>query len=257
MKDFVYLVQGESKLVKNYFRLKKRENADVLFLTYDEKLPGCLYFPDSTWAEGRNYLLKCAEENSDYLYFIFCDDDINFLSGSWDCFEKLLLKYKPGVAVPVVTRLKHTVLSFDAEFQSFKTNDEPLMAFHKNVVHERILLPYVTKFDKYSWWGSCIIQQILIQTYYNKCAVQFNGVVIDNEEHGRYEIEGYGVKLHQNIVRSWLREKLENYKDISLRKSRIVIFYRTMVMYFSYLVNGNLIRAVKPEAVRRFLMKDS
>ncbi len=102
MKSFIYLVQGESNLISNYLDLKKREDADVIYLTYDKKVENAIYFPNSTWSEGRNKLLKAARLKGEYLYYIFCDDDIEFRKGSWDEFERLLILHKPAIGFPVV-----------------------------------------------------------------------------------------------------------------------------------------------------------
>jgi len=87
MKDFIYLVQGKSELIRNYFHLLGNPNSEVIFLTYDRPIEEAIFFPNSTWAQGRNKLLETALSKGDYLYYIFCDDDINFIRGSWDTFE--------------------------------------------------------------------------------------------------------------------------------------------------------------------------
>ncbi len=78
MKNFLYLVQGQSELVKNYLHLADRDSADAVFLTYDKPIEEALYFPNSTWAQGRNKMLEIALTKEDYLYYIFCDDDITW-----------------------------------------------------------------------------------------------------------------------------------------------------------------------------------
>jgi len=69
VKNIVYLVQGESYLVKEYYHLQERDNADAIFLTYDRQIDGAVYFPNSTWTEGRNKLLAAARKKGEYLYF--------------------------------------------------------------------------------------------------------------------------------------------------------------------------------------------
>jgi hypothetical protein len=50
MKDFVYLVQGQAELVRNYFPLRQRADVDVLLLTYDREIDEAIFLPQSSWA---------------------------------------------------------------------------------------------------------------------------------------------------------------------------------------------------------------
>jgi len=70
MKNFLYLIQGRSDLIKNYLNLVNRDNADAIFLTYDKQIDEAIFFPNSTWAQGRNKILEIALEKEDYLYYI-------------------------------------------------------------------------------------------------------------------------------------------------------------------------------------------
>ena len=77
MKTFIYLVQGKSEYISKFFFLQERKRAHALFLTYDAKVEGALYLPESTFAQGRNKLLIEAEKlKNNYLYYIFLDDDV-------------------------------------------------------------------------------------------------------------------------------------------------------------------------------------
>ena len=108
MKNFIYLIQGKSELISSYFiELQARADADAIFLTYDKPLEIAIFFPNSTWAQGRNKLLSEALKTAkDYLYYIFLDDDITFETGNWDFFEKQLLKYHPAIAITTDKTIK-------------------------------------------------------------------------------------------------------------------------------------------------------
>ena len=59
MKKYIlYLVQGQANLVQSYLDLYGRVSSDAIYLTYDKPMEGAIYFPNSTWSEGRNRLLK-------------------------------------------------------------------------------------------------------------------------------------------------------------------------------------------------------
>lgn len=201
----IYLIQGQAKLVKNYFNLSSRPNSDAIFLTYDEKIDGAIFFPKSTWSEGRNHMLLLAKEKNDYLYYVFCDDDIGFIKGDWDIFENELFELLPAIGVPIVQKTRHSVIPF-LRYQTFYQNDEQLVAFHKDVISDQILFPYRSEFDKIHWWAACLIQQTLIQNFYHYVSIQFNRVRISNDCHVRYfngkDPEDDSFKLD---VSKWLR----------------------------------------------------
>jgi hypothetical protein len=238
MKDFIYLAQGKAESIKNYFHLLDKPNADVIFLTYDQPIKEAIFFPKSTWAQGRNKLLEIALNKGDYLYYIFCDDDVEFIKGSWDIFERQLLTYNPAIAVPINPKTIQTPLK-GLKYQCFLTNDEQLIAFHKNVVKDFILLPYIDKFDSAYWWVACQIQETLIQNFYEYGAIQFNNICISNysnsggESYVKTQSES-DYKIFSNIVNNWLVEQfLGNHKDMPSPKKRpIFILARTFSYYF-------------------------
>lgn len=209
MKSFVYLVQGEKELVKNYLELSRRPRADAVFLTYDKPMDGALFFPDSTWAQGRNRLLNEALQKGEYLYYIFCDDDIAFKHGSWQDFEESLLKSHPAVGVPLVPRTVLTMLKFPRiSHQPFFVNDEQLIAFHKDVVKDRLVVPYLTRYDEINWWISCEVQQILIQNFYPYHAIQFNEIRIKNTCKERYKSNHSDDKSFRLTAKQWIESQL-------------------------------------------------
>ena len=206
MKDFIYLVQGQSDRVKNYLHLAARKQADALFLTYDRPLEGkkALFLPQSSWAEGRNRLLELARQRGTYSYYIFCDDDISFIRGDWDEFEAHLLALKPAIGVPVVPKTVNRTLDW-LEHQVFLLNDEQLMAFHHEVIADALVLPYQLRFDDIHWWITCEIQEALIQRFYPRGAVQFNRIEITNDCQARYPMpEGI---MPREYACSWMREQ--------------------------------------------------
>ena len=75
MKPFVYLIQSESEMP--YSDLPDEHN-DIILLTWKEPSDrkGAIFYPKSTWNEGRNRLLKEAlSRNAEYIYYIFLDGD--------------------------------------------------------------------------------------------------------------------------------------------------------------------------------------
>lgn len=237
---FLYLVQGHSSLLPNYFHLRERPSSAVIILSYDQQLEGCLYYPNSTWAEGRNRLLEQAKSlGYDFEYLIYCDDDLDFYYGSWTEFEIGLETFKPSIAVPVFDRTTKTVVAHPMlKIQGFTFNDEQLMAFSKEVVNEGKVLPYNTDFDALHWWATCRWQQILIQHYYAKVSLQFNFVRVANLAHERYEVSTYDDSQYKVQVLDWLRSNVDQtIQDINKSPGAGILIARAL----SYLLRHGLI----------------
>lgn len=261
MKNFLYLVQGQSDLVKNYLHLADRENSDAIFLTYDKPIQEALFFPNSTWAQGRNKMLEIALTKEDYLYYIFCDDDIAFKKGNWDEFEKQIVMLTPAIAIPVfLQKTKRTPLRW-LKYHSFLFNDEQLIAFHNEVVKDKIVLPYQNQFDDIHWWASCEIQQILIQNFYFSDSIQLNKIHISNECRARYPDQDTGRHMYEKHIRDWLAQQFRgSYKDISMsvKRNLLVILWRTFSFYIR---RHRHLRAssysVSEEAIKNTLLNNS
>ena len=189
-KTFVYLAQGKSANLKN-FEYLLTDDSDLIILSFDEPIKPntinikAIFKPNSTWAEGRNLLLNRAlKAGNDYEYFIFLDDDVEIVLGSFKVFEELLLRYKPMMGVPLCDQIKdshryHKNISAHHP----KGFDQIVQAYHKDVVRDQIAIPYVTDLDANSWWYACEINQYLTLNYYRGKCAQFNEFEIRNSVH--------------------------------------------------------------------------
>ncbi len=245
MKNLVYLVQGRSDLIKNYFHLADRESADAIFLTYDKQIDDAVYYPDSTWSEGRNKLLEEAEKKGGYLYYIFCDDDIEFTNGGWDEYEYYLLKYRPAIGCPVFPKTKKTKIGF-LDVQVFFVNDEQLMAFHRDVVKDRIVLPIQTHLDHLHWWACSRIQETVIQNFYQSCSLQFNNIQIINTEHGRYDTSGNSTFLEK--TNKWLAGEFVNSYSKIIKPKNHTRWVKIKILF--YTISFLIYKKLKPENFR-------
>lgn len=226
-------MQGSAENIKNYFSsLKNRKTSDVIFLSYDEKLDGCEFLPNSTWAEGRNYLLELSKKKGDYLYNIFCDDDIEFIKGSWDVFEQELIKYNPKVATPIVPKTRKQTLSF-LPYQNISVNDEQMIAFHRDVLKKEKIFPLIKEFDNIHWWVSCEIQENLIQYYYPYDFIQFNTINIDNTETRRYDDKMNDKEGFHKYVRQYLASQNIPY-SIKYMNNRNAIFMFARILFKTF-----------------------
>jgi hypothetical protein len=190
-KKIIYLVQGSRSNILKFTHLQNK-SSDLITLTYDQDIDESevtwlsnIFYPQSTFAEGRNKQLEVATQiGVNYLYYIFLDDDVSFKKGTYADFEKLLLKHEPAVGVPLCDIVKNS----DHYIKKLKIQhpvvmDQIVQAYHHRVVKEKIVLPFVTNFDHLSWWYSCEINNYLILSYYRGFVMQFNTIEINNDNH--------------------------------------------------------------------------
>lgn len=233
MKPFLYLIQGTATNVVKYKFLYNLES-DVIVLTYDKEIsqnefPSIIniFLPKSTWAEGRNAQLNYAKKlNNNYEYYIFLDDDVEFKNGSFKQFQNKLLKHKPAIGIPLLDIIKNSNRYLkDVLIQHPISFDQAIQAFHKIVIDDGIVLPYVTNFDEMSWWYSCEINTYLTFSNYLGKIIQFNDLLVENKGHNWdfetkksiYEFSHYKGGVSNEglaMIRSYISYKHQNNKKI-------------------------------------------
>ena len=191
MKSFLYLIQG---CCSNVIKYKTLNNiySDVITLTYDYEISQIdfpsiknIYLPNSTWAEGRNFQLNFAKNlSNNYEYYIFMDDDVEFKTGSFLEFQNLLSQTKPAIGIPLLDIIKHSNrYNNNLSIQHPVAFDQAIQAFHRIVINDNIVLPYVTNFDEMSWWYSCEINTYLSLSFYLGKIMQYNDFLVENKGH--------------------------------------------------------------------------
>jgi hypothetical protein len=212
---FLYLIQGKAANVRKYATLNS-ECSEVLGLSYDQPEPGFEYFPNSSFATGRNFLLSLATRRiGEFDYLIFLDDDVEFCRGSFLQMEQNLQKFKPAIAVPLTEKTRRTPLSVERygviyplfRWQWLHINDEQYLALSREVVQQGLLLPYLTEWDQQSWFVCCLIQEALIQHYYYGQAVQFNDCEIRNDQHS--DAYPHNLEFARSAYADWMRRNFE------------------------------------------------
>jgi len=188
-RAILYLVQMEGGTP-----VPRLGGSDVWCVTWKVDTPPCSFAPKSSWTQGRNYLWKKAVESPrKYTYYVFMDEDITL--SNITLFEEHLLRYLPPIGVPAgiaqlygapdkaVRQAGHEaiiLLSFDAAFN----------AFHHDVMHSSLLLPYCDLFDGFSWWISQLYMIYLSQILYAREVVGLMRITTSNA-------------LHRNYPRGW------------------------------------------------------
>jgi len=174
------------------------ERNDIILLTWKAPcdLKDAIFYPNSTWNEGRNRLLKEAvSRNAGYLYYIFLDGDcivkedpelahalnIPLCGNPFRTFESYLLEWQPAVGY---SRYAWQHEEPGAEFNLGYNFDALFNAFHREAIS--FLLPYYTGFDCESWLYSQHILNHLAALVYNSHRIQFNVITTRNMNRKSY-----------------------------------------------------------------------
>jgi hypothetical protein len=195
MKPFVYMIQSESDMP--YSDLPDEQN-DIILLTWKKPSGrnGAIYYPQSTWNEGRNRLLKEAvSRHEDYRYYIFLDGDcivkedselalalnVELCGNPFRTFERYLLEWEPAVGY---SRYSWQYTELESEVNLGYNFDALFNAFHREAIS--FLLPYYTGFDCESWLYSQHILNHLVALLYNPHRIQFNVITTRNANRMSY-----------------------------------------------------------------------
>ncbi|MFA6165707.1 MAG: hypothetical protein WC700_03765 [Gemmatimonadaceae bacterium] len=154
MRRFVYLFQVEQDLPEH---LAEAEGPDseVRFLSYRARSADrrALYYPSSSWTQGRNRLLREVVDG-DWLYYVFGDADVHLeiigrnaeRQNPWRAFEEFLLAHEPAVGTPAYAWHLSGQWDLTQETRTLRFFDPVLNAFHREAL--RTLLPYYDLLDE-------------------------------------------------------------------------------------------------------------
>jgi hypothetical protein len=200
MKRYLYLFQVPQNLPAS-LEAAASADSDIVFLSWREKStdPRSIFYPSSSWTQGRNRLLK-EVMGRPYHYFIFGDGDVQLeLTGPrhaagpieqnpWRAFEAFLLEREPAVGFPSYDwHLIGGAHDESAACQTLRYFDALLNAFHHEALP--VLLPYYDLLDEAS---ECYSQNLLCSLaaeLYPGHAMQTNGVRVINTQALRSDSE--------------------------------------------------------------------
>lgn len=185
-----YIVQGSKKKLDK-FKLLKKATAKIFLGAYDElvdKNTKNIYgynISGTTWAEGRNFLLKQALVKApDTEYFIFLDDDVELATENFQKLEKVLEKDKPYFLIPVMDKaLLYNPTNKILTNERCVFIDEQFQVFHRTLVNDKLSIPYVTKFDSINWHVGTSIHECILLLFYTKYCYQMNSLYCANKIH--------------------------------------------------------------------------
>eukprot|EP00668_Euglena_longa_P009524 GGOE01011510.1.p1 GENE.GGOE01011510.1~~GGOE01011510.1.p1 ORF type:complete len:388 (-),score=68.33 GGOE01011510.1:101-1186(-) len=192
-KQFVWLRQTDT-LPKKHLP-KPTSVRDVIWLTYHDP-SGDVFFPNSTYSQGRNRLLDEAISRAvrmplgGYLYYIFMDGDVDLQTRTtrehhyrpslpadpFDCFETFLVEWEPAVG-----SVAYAWPSAEPKgISTFHSNDALLQAQHRETLS--FGLPCMD-LDCHSWYYQQHVMNNINAVLYNTQRVQMNAVFAVNHEH--------------------------------------------------------------------------
>jgi len=182
----VYLVQGSREtLARQDF-----QGAPFYTLCYEGEFlmdgaSGGLASTTASWAMGRNLLLEAARAgHPDAEYYVFCDDDVEFISGDFQAFERGLATTRPAIGLPLMLKARiGAALDTDHEVQRAVDIDEQMYAIHRSVVGTQGVAPLETAHDAVSWYVSSLTFEYAAATVFAGRAHQYNGVELANNGH--------------------------------------------------------------------------
>lgn len=209
MTRIAFAVQGGAAGYKPWCDaiLLSSPSSELFYLTFDQLCPApthrcrCTYVPNSTWTEGRNHLITLVlraevEIPSFFKYWVFADDDMIYAkcqycsSGQPICclhiLTSMLLLPSTNFATVATNSgdLNSLANAHLHEYYVRDCSDAMLQAFHREAVP--VLLPYITEYDKSSWWLS---QQLLFH-FQHSCLKDSNvvigGFVVPEHKHRPY-----------------------------------------------------------------------
>lgn len=200
MKRFVYLFQVPQDLPASLEAAAAAES-DIVFLSWRERStdPRSIYYPSSSWTQGRNRLLK-EVMGRPYHYVILGDGDVQLEltrlghaahpseRNPWRAFESFLLEREPAIGCPSYDwHLTGGAFDETQACQTLRFFDAVLNAFH----HEALpaLLPYYDLLDEAS---ECYSQNLLCSLaadLYPGHVMQTNGVRVLNTQARRGDTE--------------------------------------------------------------------
>ena len=196
VKRFLYLFQVEQDLPP---ALEQAAGADgdIVFLSWRARStdPRSIYYPSSSWTQGRNRLLK-EVLGREYLYVIFADDDITLeltslgaaaagpRANPWRVFEEFLRSHEPAVGCCAYDwHLTGGWFDPTQDCQTLRFFDAILNAFHRETLD--VLLPYYDLLDEKSECYSQNLLCSLASDLYPGHVMQTNRIRVTNTQQRR------------------------------------------------------------------------
>jgi hypothetical protein len=171
-----------------------------------------LFLPNSTWAQGRNFLLEhVLKNNYSFDYLVFIDGDAKPIKGSWREFNNFILNKRPQICVPLTHFQGGAYLGYIIKKLSFTfplplwqralNLDEQVQAFRNDIIINIGNYFYPTTFDNISWRYNAHIHNQMLRYLAPYNIVQFNALAVENNSHISYPFE-YNCKFIRSYIKN-------------------------------------------------------
>lgn len=194
----IYLIQSDRPKIPYQIP----SESEVLLLQWkDNFVPfdNSFHFPNSSWAEGRNELLRRAKKKGDYDYYIFLDDDLK-LFYPLQLFEKMLAKINAKRVVPFLLGHGWYRLA-QRDLNIVKYVDHAFIAFREDCLSSAF--PYTLEYDKVNWWLTCEKFCESFWKIFQNETIRINYLIYLNQKHRDYPKSDYP-GLPENIVSQYV-----------------------------------------------------
>lgn len=202
-KRFCYLAQGRVSDIDKLATIFTGRT--LLALTWDQPSEGAIFLPRSSWSEGRRALCHAALQAQEYDYIVFMDGDAITTPAELDAFEQAVAELRPAVAVPRVPKTERYTTKLGAKPPRWVLaydSDEQFQCFDVRVLRQHLGgSPYVSEYDKVSWWYPCVLNQKLVRKHYWRSFIQVNLIRVGNDSHGSYPNTFDPDYIHKEVQR--------------------------------------------------------
>jgi hypothetical protein len=218
---FAYIVMAENGIPEELSRQIEATGGDVHLLTWRTPVDGAIFFPHSTWTQGRNRLFQ-AVKDLDYDYFVFMDEDIVLSSDREGVplavFEELLEKYRPIVGMPTFPQWEELERHRrEGEVSTHYSFDACCVAIRRDALGT--LLPYDSSDDAKSWHLSQLYFVHVARVCYPSQMAYFNDLVAMNPVSRMYP-RVVSLDKENEVFRATIKEpyqdrfrRAQNYED--------------------------------------------
>lgn len=231
---FIYLVQTESSIPKNYNWLYKKNK---IILSYKKSTTDTdIFFPNSTWTTGRNKIFEFIKDKSyinDFDYFVFLDFDLNITLDMINNFENTINEFIETypIIVPNMwgynSRKSNYKIKFNRKglqnnkfkYQTVDWFDGAFNAFHKDSLIK--LYPLIDTYDNQSWWYSQLLLLLKSNYLFKNKIVQLNIINITNTSHSSYPTNMQNCsEIIDKYVKDNLMENLSMSNAIEIQQNK-------------------------------------
>lgn len=190
-----YLVQGRAEMASKWIeRLRPLgDKARLFYHSYDNPCKECIYEKKTSFATGRNLLLRHALNHLDvhkFKYFSFCDMDLEMEckehddAKCWKTWNDMILS-KSTNFLQVIPKTE-----FDpVEATNMQTCLDPeMVTLHHSALH--LMTPQPTHWFNRGWWYNTHVHWAIIDKCCPLCVYSDDRWKINNPEHSEYPTFG-------------------------------------------------------------------